>query len=327
MLKHCATWIVILITCLSLNACNLPDNKPPPAVQISGANQTWFDAPLNGSNLPLEPYEIVLHVYAASSVSQVELSANGSLLANLRKSSTNGNLATFKYRWLPEAVGNYILTARAQGGGGAWGGEATTKVTINDFTETPTTTFTPTTTLTPTITPTPTDTSTITPTPTKTFTPSATALPQIEFKRQVSTSQFYTSGCSPDQITVQVQVSDVENVRSVVIFQKLKGVSDWNDGTAMRSSGNGVFSITIAGDGVPGAGTSQSAIWVHQFAATNSSGTVIGRSQAYSDVTLFACASLKPRRGITPTTVYDLQILPNIEIYKSPTPVRSRIIK
>lgn len=310
MLKRNVLWMVFAMVILIFSGCYKPQIVPAAAVQIAGGNQTWFDAPLNGMNIPLAPYEVVLHAYSDSSVTQVELSANGTLLANLPNTVSQGQLATFKYNWSPSANGNYTLSARAQGSGGSWGGITTVSITINDFTNTPTITQTPS------ITPTPTQTSTPTQTATITKTPTPTLPAELGFTRQVSTSQFYYNGCSPSQVVVQVQVSDPQSAYSVVLFQKLEG-QGWDGGTSMSGNGSGAFSLSVSGNSVPGHDGVQSAAWLHQFVATDSSGNVIGRSQTYNDVTLSMCGEGVPPPQVV-TTVAPAPVVP---------PVRPPIIK
>ena len=80
---------LMLVACLLLllSACNLPGtaSTPTPVPQY-GAAQAWIDAPLDGSTIPLDPYEIVMHAYDPGGVTQVELKVNGSLLASIPKS-------------------------------------------------------------------------------------------------------------------------------------------------------------------------------------------------------------------------------------------------
>ncbi len=301
--------LILLMAGLVLVACE-PQQKAA-QVLVGANNQTWFDAPLEGDNLPLASYEIVLHAYIKGGVSQVELNANGALLANLTPSTTEGNLATFKYLWTPAGHGNYTLTARAEGGGG-WGEYAMVNVSIADFIQTPT--ITPTTTVT--------EPPTITPTATPTITQTLPA--EVTFSRSVSTGEFSNGNCQPNQITVTVQVSDPAQVSGVALFQNLDGISGWDGGTAMNPQGGGSYSLTIYGDGVPGNKQAQSATWLHQLVATGTGGAVVGRSSVFNDVTFKACTPPiePPRTKTPPVIIIPTMIIPPFFPIKSPTPTQ-----
>ena len=137
---------------------------------------------------------------------------------------------------------------------------------------------------------------------------------ELTFAREASTNQFFYNGCNPDRVFIQVQVSDAVNVNSVVLFQKLEG-QGWDSGTAMGNKGNGLFSVTISGDSVPGHDGVQSAAWLHQFVATNRSGNVIGRSQTFSDVTLSRCGEIiRPEVATTVAPLVPLLPPPMIRV-------------
>lgn len=147
--------LLAIILLMAISACSLSQNSPP--VLVGGGSRTWFDAPLDGSILKLEPYPVVIHAYEPGGVSQVEFSANGVVLENLIPVS-NGELGLFKYSWIPKMPGNYVLKARAKGQAESWNSESTVTVTVGEFTATLASSFTPTITATgttPTRTPTP----------------------------------------------------------------------------------------------------------------------------------------------------------------------------
>jgi hypothetical protein len=327
-----ALCFILFLSGMLLNACNMPQSQEAiSAVNQVGGIQAWIDAPLDGSTIPFAPYEIVLHAYDPAGVTQVELSANGNLLAALPNLNPGQLLATLNYPWSPAAPGNYTLSARAQSSDGAWGSQTVAVVTVSDFTETPTFTPTATETLTPIATTfTNTPTSTLTLTPTSTFTPTMTFTPttvpaELSFTLQVSTSQFYYGSCTPDQVTIQVFVSG-GNITSVVIFKQLEDQASgtktgWDQGSAMTPSGNGWFTRTVTARSVDGADSISSAWLLYQFAATGSAGQVVGRSQVYRDITLTACSAPPPPPAriitITPTTVPLVPIVPPIIIRRN----------
>lgn len=317
-----ALCFILLVMGMFLNACNMPQSEEAvSAVNQVGGIQAWIDAPLNGSTIPFAPYEIILHAYDPAGVTQVELSANGNLLATLPNSNPGQLLVTLNYPWTPAAPGNYTLGARAQGKSGMWGSETVAVVTVSDFTETPTFTPTVTETLTPIAT-----TFTETPTSTLTLTPTSTTIPaELSFTPQVSTSQFYYGSCTPDQVTIQVFVS-AGNISSVALFKQLEdqasgAKTSWDQGSAMTPSGNGWFSRTVTARSVDGADSVSSAWLLYQFVATGSAGQVVGHSQVYRDITLTACSAPQPPPAriitITPTTVPLVPIVPPIIIRRN----------
>ncbi len=305
--------LAVLWMCLLLYGCTWP--TAPEKIGQIGSVQTWIDAPLDGSTIPLAPYEIVLHAYDPAGVTQVELKANGSLLATLPNANSEQDLATLKYTWSPPAPGNYTLSARAQSGNGLAGSEAIAVITVVGETPTPVVTVTPVVSYTPTLV------DTLTPTATPTSTPT-TVPAALTFTPRLSDSQFYYGSCTPNQVTIQVFVSG-GNVSSVVLFRKLSDQSsgattDWDGGSSMTPSGDGWFSLTVASRSVDGADT-MSAAWLwYQFVATGSTGQEVGRSEVYSDITLTSCSG-PIRRISTPTPVLII-VPPPIIRRASPTP-------
>jgi predicted small secreted protein len=280
----------VLLVCLSLFGCNMPLSSGSDG-QV-GNVQTWIDAPLNGSTIPLAPYEIVLHAYDPAGVTQVELKVNGSLLAVLPNPNASQLLATLKYPWSPVSPGNYTLSARAQGSNGLWGSETAITVTVAGLVGTPT--------LVDTLTPSPTLVNTLTPTLISTITLTATTVPAaLSFTPRISSNQFYYGNCGSDQVTIQVYVSG-GNVYNVVLFTQLKDQTGWDEGSGMTPSGDGWFSRTIMSRSVAGADRIGSALLLYQFVATDNAGGVVGRSQVYSDITLNACLAPPPIQPITP---------------------------
>jgi hypothetical protein len=276
---------VMLLACLSLFGCNMPG--PQGEGDPIGNVQTWIDAPLDGSTIPLAiPYEIVLHAYDPASVTQIELKANGSLLAAIPNTNTGQLLTTLKYPWSPAAPGNYTLSARAQSSDGLWGSETTVVVTVLGSTETPVVPVVD-------LTGSPTPVDTLTPTIIPTTTPTAIPVPaELSFTPRISSNQFYYGSCGSDQVTIQVYVEG-GNAYSVVIFTQLQGAG-WDEGSSMTPSGDGWFSRTVSSGSLDGARNVDTATLLYQFVATDNSGQVIGRSQVYSDITLTACAQEQP---------------------------------
>lgn len=143
-------WMIVLIWLLTSCA--------PQAASGAGP-QAWIDAPLDGMQLPLAPYEIVAHAEYPTGISQFEFSINGSVIATTAGGA--GSLSTVRQMWNITSPGNYVVSVRAMGNSGVWSETVAVKVNVYD-----TQFHTP---VTPTGTAPPLPTPTITPVPIPTF--------------------------------------------------------------------------------------------------------------------------------------------------------------
>jgi hypothetical protein len=86
-------------------------------------SQTWIDAPLPNSVLPLLPYELVFHGASFVGVTEFELRINGVVITEVPPVSSSsggsqmGTLFLGKYLWTPLAPGTYLIAVRAKGNG------------------------------------------------------------------------------------------------------------------------------------------------------------------------------------------------------------------
>ncbi len=246
--------------------------------------------PLDGSLLPLAPYEVVFHCADPVGVQQGEFRVNGQVLSSPVNTDANSHLVTFRLEWMPVEAGEYTLQVRALNTNGIWSDYAEARVRIAASTLTTTSTFTPLPTFTPT--------STLTPTltPTSTFTPTMVTW---LFSNSTSPTEVYQGNCGPNQITFQVRVSPSDNVRGMLVFTRLKdkngsGDTGWDSGTPMGSLGNGVYSLKLGTEKLHGAGTFFFSQLLYQFIATDSNGQVLSRSPTYDDVTVKICTMPLP---------------------------------
>lgn len=285
----------------------------------TGSVHTWIDAPLDGSTIPLAPYEVVLHAYDASGVTEVELSANGSVLTTLPNADAGLDLVTLRYTWSPPAPGNYTLSARAKSGNGLAGSEARSMVTVLGEVATAPPSFTPTVVV------------SFTPTLIPSFTP--TPVPaELVFTPQISASEFFSGSCGSNQVTIQVHATG-SNLSGVLLFLKLRNQSsgettDWDGGSTMTRSGSGWFSRTVNAASLAGAESMSQAWLLYQFIATDSANKIIGRSQVYSDITLASCGPVFQRvapptpvpqfRRVAPTLVPQFQRIPGPTLIPPP---------
>ena len=108
-------WIVILIFIVGLTACEgAPDIAE---MRIEGQSQTWIDAPLPNSTIPVLPYMLMFHGASANGIAEFEISINGALITTVLPSSTsvNGSLFFGEYFWVPPAPGTFLIEVKAIG--------------------------------------------------------------------------------------------------------------------------------------------------------------------------------------------------------------------
>ncbi len=101
-----------------------------PQSDSGGGPQAWIDAPLEGMQLPLAPYEVVAHAEDPSGIAQFEFKVNDNVIATTGGEA--GSLSTVRQIWDPSAPGDYVITVRAQSASGSWGSDAVAHVTIFD---------------------------------------------------------------------------------------------------------------------------------------------------------------------------------------------------
>ena len=290
-MKRICTLLFIIIS-LSLVGCNLPQSQ---GVAGPSAPTAWLDAPLDGSIIPLAPYEVIFHIADAAGVALGEVSVNGQVISSLPNPNGTETPATLRSMWTPTSPGLYTIQVRAQGSSGNWSGYASAQVTVGEltetvsptpvitFTSTPVITFTPTPVASMTASPTP-----VTPSPTPPTAPGFTIL-------SVSTDQFYfgDSSCGPTGVTLEVQVSDAARTRDVLLFFKLQDKDSgrytaWNDGLNMRAEGNGRFAISLPSSSITGIASRDNWL-IYQFVGTGADNKAAARSPVYSDISLTGC--------------------------------------
>src|SRR5580765_37216 len=99
---------VLLSLVLALAACQ-PSAAPTGAAiaQVPVQAQSWFDAPLTGSQLPLAPVDVISHHYSPTGVSQIELSINGVALRTDPNPDPASTFLNITQSWLPAGPGTY----------------------------------------------------------------------------------------------------------------------------------------------------------------------------------------------------------------------------
>ncbi len=115
-------FILLGLISLLLASCDLPQ-RPALATDLPGPNQTWIDAPLPNSTLPLLPYNLIFHGASFVGVTEFEVKINGSLVVTVPPISSGsggpnyGTLFLGEYLWSPSSPGIYIISIRAKGNG------------------------------------------------------------------------------------------------------------------------------------------------------------------------------------------------------------------
>lgn len=116
--------LIVLLGLISLilASCDKPQ-RTPLVTDLPGPNQTWIDAPLTNSTLPLLPYNLIFHGASFVGITEFEVKINGSLVATVPPLSSGsggpnyGTLFLGEYLWNPSIPGIYLISVRAKGNG------------------------------------------------------------------------------------------------------------------------------------------------------------------------------------------------------------------
>ena len=103
---------IFILVLMVLSSCG---PKVTQQAGLIGSGQSWIDAPMPGSHLPLEAVEIVAHAANPDGISTFEINLNGQLLAKTSPdpASTDPTLIHTRYSWLPAAPGRYLIEVTA----------------------------------------------------------------------------------------------------------------------------------------------------------------------------------------------------------------------
>ena len=142
----------ILIGLTILAGCTLPQESVE--VSYADAPRAWIDAPLDGTQLPLGPVEIVTHASAPDGVALIQLQVNQQVMTEKSPDEVSDGLALANFIWTAEEPGEYLLTVAAREADGAWGPYASAVIQVGEIPQTeleitPTTFVTETPTVTP----------------------------------------------------------------------------------------------------------------------------------------------------------------------------------
>jgi hypothetical protein len=135
------------------------------------------------------------------------------------------------------------------------------------------------------------------PAPTETPTPTRTPQPALSFgEPSISLDHFYYGKgvCIPTTLTLRVAFSNPSSVANMLLFFHLQdkaggGFTLWNEGVSMTPLGSGSYEYTLASGDIPGFSSYPEALFLYQFVALGPDGTVVLRSDVFSNVTLLKC--------------------------------------
>ena len=149
---------------------------------------------------------------------------------------------------------------------------------------------------------TPTSTSTFTQTSSPTLTLALTPSPSVTtaglsfLQPKYSTNHFYyySGACGPEQVQLQIGVTDPSQVFSMGLFVRSVEKSTntpnaWSEGFAMGPIGGGFYSFLLPATKVPGYNTFTEAWLQYQFVANDKGGNPLLHSDVFSDITLSRC--------------------------------------
>jgi hypothetical protein len=120
------TFLVVMSTV----ACG--GTPPELSGEIPAGPQTWIDAPLDGSTIPLSTYSLVAHASDRGSMSNFEFKVNGQIVNTdpVEAGQAGQSLVYITQDWLPSAPGSYLIEVRAANGNGQYGPSAFAHVTV-----------------------------------------------------------------------------------------------------------------------------------------------------------------------------------------------------
>ncbi len=261
--------LILVLICIFGAACNPgPTATPPPNLQ------TWIDKPLDGSTIPLAPYQLLFHAASPNGVAEFEVSINGVVLDTVAPTMTGsggeeyGTLFLGKHNWIPSAPGTYLIAVRAKSSGGPYGSPAMAQVTISSEVEEE-------------------EVALVAATPTEELV--LLSLPEYSVKNLYHGR----NGCGTKELTIRIMASNPE-IHSIVLFYRLSDVESeaktgWTS-LAMNPASAGYFAATLQSESdFPDYKDYKQANIQVQFVALDSEGEEVTRTDVLSDVLFEVC--------------------------------------
>ena len=127
--------------------------------------------------------------------------------------------------------------------------------------------------------------------------PTPTPITGLSFNQPgVSLDHFYygQGNCLPTSLNLKISVSDPSQVSDMLLFVHLQdkaggGKTPWSEGVVMTPLGAGNYEYNLASTSIPDYASYQEAWLLYQFVASGPGGTLVLRSDVFSNATLFAC--------------------------------------
>jgi CSLREA domain-containing protein len=135
---------------------------------------------------------------------------------------------------------------------------------------------------------------TLAPSPTPTLSATSALLSFLQPKYSTNQFFFYSAACGPEEVQLQIGVSDPSLVFSMGLFvrsvEKSSGTPNaWSEGFAMTPIGGGYYSFILPATKVPGYNAFAEAWLQYQFVANDKGGNPILHSAVFGDITLSRC--------------------------------------
>lgn len=265
-----------LLICL-LAACTPALAPGVPQAEVDGVIKTWIDAPIDGDQLPLSPYEIVIHANAPAGVQNVVLLINEQPV-QVDGVLTGKAMSEVHYGWQPPAPGVYtILAYTIDQNNQQDEGSRVEVIVVGAATATQTPSTPP------------------SPTPTSTPAPSG-----LLAGLTVDPHQLVYGSCGENRVSFSAQVQDTENTLSLLLFVRLIDIStgertSWNSGFAMNpTSQDGGYYYHLSTAAVPGMDQFSTTYLEYQFVGIGQGGAILGHSPNFSDVGIAKCGFILP---------------------------------
>ncbi len=122
----------IIIYCLLMILTGLVSACAPVSLQTTSNLMSWIDAPLDGSTIPLAPYQIVAHGSDSDPITALEITINGDLFHVIDNPNPEGLLFTAYQDWTPPAAGDYQIQTRSMDSSNNWSSAAIVRVTVEE---------------------------------------------------------------------------------------------------------------------------------------------------------------------------------------------------
>jgi hypothetical protein len=306
-MKRLSSLLPVFLISLLLASCSANATpKTAATAQPDTGPKVSFASPDPGANVPFGPVQVMILSEDLRGTAQVEVLVNGVSAATVPSPNTTQTSVIVEYIWNPAAPGQYVLQAHAQNNAGTWGDFASLELTVAEAepaADTPSEGEAPTEERLPTAT----ATEVIATQPGPTETPIVPNVPATPTRSGISVAiQFselrmykYGSACEPQQngVFVDVQGLDKNAIGGVMLFfqpvDKNTGQAwTWSTGLWLELFDSGLYGRGFSTVHMVNKGQAFPyipAIVNYQIAISDKGGTIIYRSDVYSNLEVASC--------------------------------------